>query len=55
MITKDEERREQYFYKALRIFYLYRELSDRRYSFVRSKNARMNQVYELARKVAGSG
>jgi two-component system, NtrC family, response regulator AtoC len=33
---------------------LYRELSDRRYTFVRSANARMNQVYELARKVAGS-
>jgi len=33
---------------------LYRALSDRRYTFVRSANARMNQVYELARKVAGS-
>jgi two-component system response regulator AtoC len=33
---------------------LYRELSDRRYTFVRSANARMNEVYELARKVAGS-
>ncbi|MBZ0267953.1 sigma-54 dependent transcriptional regulator [bacterium] len=33
---------------------LYREITDRRYTFVRSKNPRMNQVYELARKVSGS-
>jgi DNA-binding NtrC family response regulator len=31
---------------------IYRSLTDRRYSFVESRNPRMRQIYELARKVA---
>ena len=33
---------------------LYRALSERRYSFVESRNARMRAIYDLARKVAAS-
>jgi DNA-binding NtrC family response regulator len=33
---------------------LYRALSERRYSFVESRNARMRGIYDLARKVAAS-
>ncbi len=34
---------------------VYRELSDRRYSFVPSRSPRMRDVYDMAHRVAGSG